>query len=169
MEMVDIYNKRREKIGVKERHSLEKGEYRISCHIFFVISKEEFLLQQRSLASKKFPGMWEETGGGVCSGQTSQETVVRECKEELGVDVAPEEMTYVGSYTRVRDIVDIFIVFKDFEISSLSFPDKEAISAKWLNNEQLTLLIEQGKTVPSLTKSLRLAREYLSDFWSVEH
>ncbi|EKC47070.1 NUDIX-family protein [human gut metagenome] len=66
------------------------------------------------MKKKIFPGLWEQSGGGVISGETSLEAVKRETKEELGLDIQDEEITYIGSYTRVKDIVDIWLVQRIF-------------------------------------------------------
>ena len=93
MEKVNVYNRNREITDkIKERNSLEKGEYRISVHIWIINSKSELLIQQRSETSKKFPSMWSQTGGGVLAGETSKEAVKREAKEELGINVEDEEL-----------------------------------------------------------------------------
>lgn len=114
MEDVDIFNKRREKLGnIRERCKLGKNEYSISVHVW-LLEDDKLWIQQRSNEKKIFPGLWEQSGGGVISGETSLEAVKRETKEELGLDIQDEEITYIGSYTRVKDIVDIWLVQRIF-------------------------------------------------------
>ena len=96
MENVDIFNKRREKLGnIKERGKLGKNEYSISAHVW-LLEDDKLWIQQRSNEKKIFPGLWEQSGGGVISGETSLEAVKRETKEELGLDIQDEEITYIG-------------------------------------------------------------------------
>ena len=101
MEKVDIYNRFREKTGdVKERKELNKGEYRISTHIWIIDSQNRILIEKRSEKEEKFPEMWAQVGGGVKAGDTSKITVFKECKEELNYDVKEENLFYIGSYIR---------------------------------------------------------------------
>ena len=87
MENVDIFNKRREKLGnIKERGKLGKNEYSISVHVW-LLEDDKLWIQQRSNEKKIFPGLWEQSGGGVISGETSLEAVKRETKEELGDNI----------------------------------------------------------------------------------
>lgn len=51
-----------------------------------VIQKgDNVLLSRRSMMSRGQPGKWENAGGEVDDGETPEEAIVREIKEELGV------------------------------------------------------------------------------------
>ncbi len=52
--------------------------------------KGELLMLKRGPASKNERGRWEVPGGGVDFGETQAQAVVREMKEELGVDIVVE-------------------------------------------------------------------------------
>ena len=99
MENVDIFNKRREKLeNIRERGKLEKNEYSISVHVW-LLEEDKLWIQQRSNEKKIFPGLWEQSGGGVISGETSLEAVKRETKEELGLDIQDEEVANIKNVT----------------------------------------------------------------------
>jgi len=54
----------------------------------FIINDEgKILLTKRGEGARNQVGKWETPGGGVEFGETAQETVIREIKEELGVDI----------------------------------------------------------------------------------
>ena len=56
MEKVNIYNRNRELTDIiKERNKLEKGEYRISAHIWIINKENEMLIQQRVAKQKNSP------------------------------------------------------------------------------------------------------------------
>ena len=108
MEKVDIYNTRHEKLDyTKERNNLTEGEYRLSCFIWIINDKNEILLQQRSKDAKKMPNMWSTTAGGSLSGEESSDTIIRETKEELGININKDEIEFIGSYKRVNDFVEV--------------------------------------------------------------
>lgn len=165
MEKVNVYNRNREITDkIKERNSLEKGEYRISVHIWIINSKSELLIQQRSETSKKFPSMWAQTGGGVLAGETSKEAVKREAKEELGINVEDEELYYISSYVRTRDIVDVWLVKKDIDIDDLELQKEEVAEAKFVSFEDFDNMIKDKKVVPTINPSYFLMKNYIDNY-----
>ena len=125
MEKVDVYSNKREKTGkITERDNIEHGEYRLSVHVWFE-SKEKILIQKRTQNKKIFPNLWEQTGGGALAGETSIDAVKRESKEELNIDVLDNELNYIGSYIRVNDFVDVWLVDKNIDIEKLSLQKEE--------------------------------------------
>ena len=107
MEMVDKFdNKRRPLNKTTERHEKIEGEYRQSVHTWIQNSKGEFLIQKRTPNKNFFPNMWSQTGGGVDTGETTFQAAVRECKEELGIDIDTSNMELIMSFKRKFDFVD---------------------------------------------------------------
>lgn len=161
MEKVDIYNKFREKTGnIKDRKELLNGEYRISTHIWIKDSKNRILIEKRSEKEDKFPGMWAQVGGGVKTGDTSKNTVFKECKEELDYDVKEENLFYVGTYIRTKDIVDVWMVNQDVNINELKFQKDEVSDVKLVSFEEFDEMIKNGKVVPSINPSYILVKNF---------
>ena len=52
---------------------------------------DRFMICQRP-ANKKRALLWEFVGGKVEPGETKEEALIRECTEELGITVAPQEI-----------------------------------------------------------------------------
>ena len=99
MENVDIFNKRREKLEkIRERGKLDNNEYSISVHVW-LLEEDKLWIQQRSNEKKLFPKLWEQSGGGVLTGETSLRAVKRETKEELGLDIQDEEVANIKNVT----------------------------------------------------------------------
>lgn len=160
MEKVDVFNKKREKTDcIKERGTLERGEYSISVHVW-LIENEKILIQQRSKEKKIFPELWEQSGGGVISGETSLEAVKREEKEELGIEVQDDEITYIGSYTRVKDIVDIWLVQRNLSKDKIIMQSSEVANIKKVTFEEFDDMIKKGKVVPTINPSYNLLKNY---------
>lgn len=161
MEKVDIYNKFREKNGyIKGRKELNKGEYRISTHIWIKDSLNRILIEKRSEKEDKFPGMWAQVGGGVKAGDTSKFTVFKECKEELNYDVKEENLFYIGSYIRTRDIVDVWMVNQDIDIDTLELQEDEVEYVKLVTFEEFDKMIENEEVVPSINPSYSLMKNF---------
>lgn len=165
MEKVDIYNKFREKTGnVKERKELENGEYRISTHIWIKNQKNKILVEKRSEKEDKFPGMWAQVGGGVKAGDTSKETVFKECKEELNYDVKEENLFYIGSYIRTKDIVDVWMVNQDIDIEVLELQEDEVEKVRLVTFEEFDKMIKEKKVVPSINPSYDLLKNFCNTY-----
>ncbi len=62
--------------------------------ILLVREDGTFLLQHRAEDAKRSPGMWGFFGGGISEGETAEQALVRECKEELSIDVRDYALRY---------------------------------------------------------------------------
>ena len=59
----------------------------VGCGAIIVNDKNEVLLLKRNANSRMHPGSWTRPGGAMEVGETPEEAVVREVKEETGIDV----------------------------------------------------------------------------------
>ena len=59
----------------------------VGCGAIIINSKNEVLLLKRSASSRTEPGYWSRPGGEVEYGETVEEAVAREVKEETGIEV----------------------------------------------------------------------------------
>lgn len=160
MEKVDIYNRRREGTNYfKERGKMEEGEYSISVHVW-ILDGENIWIQKRSADKRIFPNLWEQSGGGVISGETSLDEVKRETKEELGISLENDEITYIGSYTRTKDIVDIWMVQKKMSNENIKMQKEEVANIKSVTFEEFDKMIEKGEVVPTINPSYDLLKNY---------
>lgn len=161
MELVDIYNRFREKTGkVKGRKELENGEYRISVHVWIVNSNNEILVLKRSEKEDKFPGLWAQIGGGVVSCDTSKGTVFKECIEELNYIVKEENLYYVGSYIRTKDIVDVWAVKQEVDLDKLILEEDEVDEVKLVSFDEFDEMINNNYVVPSINPSYELFKNF---------
>ncbi len=161
MELVDIFDRRRTPQGrVKERHDLADGEYRISVHIW-IIDGDKILVQQRSLSSHRFAGLWSQTAGGVDAGESSLDACKRECMEELGLSITDQDISFVGSYARTNDIVDIFAVEHEIDLAKLVKQDSEVNDIRMLTLDEFDRMIDSGLVVPSIDPSYTYFKNYL--------
>lgn len=165
MEKVNVYNRNRELTDViKDRNKLQEGEYRISAHIWIINKANELLIQQRAGTAKKFPHMWSQTGGGVLVNECSKETVKRESKEELNLEIDEDEIYYIGSYVRKKDIVDVWLVKKEIDIDKLKLEPNEVENVKLVTFEEFDNMIEKGLVVPSINPSYLLVKNYYENY-----
>lgn len=167
MDKVNIYNRNREITDkVKDRNDLVDGEYRISTHIWIIDKENKLLVQKRTANSRKFPNMWSQTGGGVLAGENSKETVKRESKEELDLEIKDNEIYYIGSYVRKKDIVDVWLVKKEeqIKINNLKLQKEEVADVKMVTFQEFDEMIKKGIVVPSIKPSYYLIKNYLKNY-----
>ena len=151
MEMVDKLDNKKEYLNkVSERHEKIEGEYRQSVHTWIMNSKGEFLIQKRTPNKKNFPNMWSQTGGGVDSGETTLQAAIRECHEELGINIEKDEIEFMLSFKRKYDFVDVWLVKHDYDISTLVLQEDEVSDVRWASIDEIRELMRTGKLAKSI-------------------
>lgn len=100
MELRDIYTRDGKFTGiVREKHDPKvAGEYYLHAVVILRNLEGQYVLAQRHLKARYFPGKWDVTGGGVAHGETPMEAGVREVREELGLTIDPEYMKPIHQY-----------------------------------------------------------------------
>lgn len=110
-----------------------------------IIFREGKYLITRRMEGDSFGGFWEIPGGKKDPGETLEETVVREIREELGVDIEVVSYYRTARYPYPRRTVDLHLFHcrivsgepqalecQDFawvapsELKDFSFPDADA-------------------------------------------
>ena len=155
-EMIDEYNKRGEKIGVIDKEvAHEKGLWHKSVHVWIVNDNDEVLLQYRCAEKKLYPNTWDcSFAGHIGAGETSIQGVLREGKEELGIDVDLEKLNYIfTNRENVKDgpinsneFVDIYILRQN--VDKMTFQKEEVSDAKFVSLEEFYDLMDNGKLLP---------------------
>lgn len=138
MEFVDILDEYGNKTGTIKEHSIAKRDkdYTLAVHVWIQNSEGEILLQKRSLQKHSFPGMWDTTGGKVRAYENSIEAIIRETKEELGIDVVPSELKYILRFPAQKNskpmFLDVYLLKKDIELQSLILQREEVENADYV-------------------------------------
>lgn len=158
----DIYDKNRvfQNRSIRRGDPFKDGDYYISCEILLRNSKGELLITLRN-PNKKAGGLWEFVGGGVLAGETTAQGIVREVKEEIGLDITESELTFLYEYKQRNYFMDIYLVNKDVNIMDLVLDENEAIDAKWVTKEELQVIIDSGQFVNSVSKRYAVLKDKL--------
>lgn len=108
--------------------------------------KEMSKENQESFPKKLWPNLWDITAGGhVLSGEFGYQTVIRETKEEIGVDITKNDLEFIGG-TRSENISgnivnrhfnEFYIVHKDLDINDIILQEDEVQDIKWFNKEEV--------------------------------
>lgn len=164
MELVDIYNNKHEKQNYsKPRRELIDGEYRLSCFVWILNDKDELLIQQRVASAKKCPNMWETVSGGAVAGDDAKAGAIRELKEELNIIIKEDDMEFIGSYKRVNDFVEVFLLKTNISIDKLILQEEEVQKVKWMKISEFEKLINDGKASDA---GYFIFKEYYNKFYN---
>ncbi|MBQ9021363.1 MAG: NUDIX domain-containing protein [Eggerthellaceae bacterium] len=153
-ELVDIYDSRRVFTGkTVPRHAVHTAAGEFVLYVLAVVQDAQgrYLITQRSLDKGWAPGSWEVTGGGVLSGETSVQAVVREVREEVGLDVADQPLEPFFSYENIdlaagdNYIVDMYRFQLDVTRDDVVLQDSEAIDCQFASWDEICELAEAGK------------------------
>lgn len=157
-EIIDEYNHIGEKIGkVDKQIAHKKGLWHKAIHVWILNDKNEILLQYRCAEKKLYPNTWDcSFAGHIGAGESSIEAVLREGKEELGIDVDLEKLEYILTnreevkYEQIQsnEFVDIYILRQNINLDNIIFQKEEVSDAKYISLEEFFKLIEDEKVLP---------------------
>ena len=154
-ELWDIYDINKKKTGkTAERnvYQLQKGEYHIVVTGIIMNSKNEILISKRA-EHKKFGLMWECNGGSILAGETSLEGIIRELKEELGIEFSKKEAIFLKEIRRDKippNFKDLWLFRRNVDLKDITFPDGEATEAKWVTINEFTKMFENKQIVSTI-------------------
>jgi len=110
-------------------------------HCLVVNGQMDLLLQLRSRSKDVQPGRWDTSvGGHVGLNEPVEQSVLREIREELGIDVAPSQVTFLHRYVMSNsvesELVHTYLLWHEgpfvpepLEIDALRFWPKAEIEA----------------------------------------
>ena len=154
-ELWDIYDKDRNKTGRLAERGVTKLEFGKEFHIvvagIIINSENKILISQR--APHKHLGLqWELNGGSILVEETSLEGILRELKEELGLEFSKKEAIFLKE-VRARkfpNFKDLWLFKKDIDIKDIKFNDGEAIDVKWVSIEEFIQMYNDGEIVETV-------------------
>jgi isopentenyldiphosphate isomerase len=126
-EIIDVFDDLGRHIGTKPRAAVHRdGDWHQVFNSLVVrLDREEpaVLLQLRGTASRAFPNLLDLTvGGHLLAGEPPLMGGVREFEEELGVEVTPDDLVFLGVRRNVlvdsegmvhRELIHVFLVLDD--------------------------------------------------------
>lgn len=142
MELVDIVDENNKLTGqVEERWiAYEKGLWRRTVSCWIMNEKGEILLQKRAEYKKRNPNKWAKTGGQVDCGETVEEAIFREVKEELGIEIPKEQIkidSIYKNYDKNKCFAYNYIFVVNYEIQDYILQKEEVAEIKYFTIEEL--------------------------------
>lgn len=116
----------------------------------------EFLMQKRSMSKRVYPGKWSITGGAVDLGERPIDGMLRECKEEIGIDLNLDNVEFMMSIKRRNVFIDVYLSRENLNINEMRLQVEEVDKVEWLTRERIQELIKNDETAASITKYFKL-------------
>ena len=113
------------------------GQYYLCVHIYLYTPEKKFLVQKRALTKESHPGVWDVTGGAVLSGEDSLEGARRETLEEIGIDIAGDDVQYIARIKKQKYFADIYFVEKDFDLKDCHVQKAEVDDVRFVSGKEL--------------------------------
>lgn len=173
MEFIDVLDEKGKKLGIVRNRELiyKNGDWHRTVHVWLLNSKNELLIQKRASDKETFPNLWAiSIAGHVRSGEEAIDTALREIKEEIGLDVSPNMLTflfdikrnqeYKHSFLHVHDT--IYLLKYDLDIKNINIQKEELSDVKFINYLEFEekLLNKDSNFVPYSVEH-KLLFEYL--------
>ena len=164
MEYLQVFdinkNKLNEKISREDKFKLPSDKYFMVILIFIQNSKGDFLLQK---TSKSRNSCIATTGGHVSYGDSSLETVIKECKEELGLDIKENDLVFIDTEIFKGGLLDTYYIKMDVDINNLILQEEEVESVNWYSKEQIFDLIEKNEFREGNIEAFKRVVAYLNE------
>lgn len=153
VEFWDIYDENKVRTGRTMKRNdwiLKDGEYHLTVLGVIKRSDGKFLVTKRIDTKAWAPGWWEVSGGAAQAGEDSADAVVREVKEETGIDVSGAEGGLMFTYQRENPgegdnyFVDVYCFSMDIDESQIKLQAEETTDFMFATPEQIKDLADQG-------------------------
>ena len=150
IEIWDIRDQNGTKTGrtIARGEKLKTGDYHLVVHMWIKDRTGRFLIQQRS-PHVTDPNIWAPTCGSAIQGEESQEAAIREMREELGLQIRPNEMERVTRLigpdimVGANVLLDIWLINKNVPIEGVRFLDGEVSEVKWATKSEIEDLMAE--------------------------
>lgn len=127
------------------------GLFHIVCEVLVRRLDGLYLLTQRAQEKQTFPGFWEAgAGGSVLKGEAPWQGVLRELREETGLDGQQLQLIYVQSSQRKeRNAFHWGFLCQTEPEQQVVLQPGETADYRWVTKQQLLQAMEQPDFVPT--------------------
>jgi 8-oxo-dGTP diphosphatase len=105
---------------------------------FILLKDNKILVEKRKITKSSFPGKIAIPSGGIEKGETSEQALWRETKEEFDINVT--DYSYIGKYFLEYKEVDFDTYYYVVTKWTGEIQNKEAEELVWLNKNNTTKL-----------------------------
>ena len=165
MEKRDLYDDKRNLTGetILKGELIPENRYIMVVLVFIQNSKGKFLIQKRSEIKN---GKYATTGGHAKTGESSLDAILTEVKEEIGIDLNPDnlELYFSGKSEEDRVFWDDYYIRMDIpDIKELKLQEEEVSYVEWLSETEIRELMEQDKFFESHFEEFEILLDWLKN------
>lgn len=147
MEKRDLYDANRNLTGetIFKGEEIPDSRFIIVVLVFIQNSEGKFLIQKRSEIKN---GKYGATGGHPKSGEDSIQGIITEVKEEIGIDIKPEQLQLYFSGKSDEEQVfwdDYYMKLDISNIDELQLQEEEVESVHWFSEDEVKELMKQDE------------------------
>ena len=155
MEVFDVLNEWGEFTGktATREECHKEGLWHRAVYAFIIDTRGNVLLQKRSANKKLWPNLWDITvGGHVDSGEFGRQALIREVKEELGLEISDDDIKYLLGSTSINEQGNIvnkhfnecYVITKNIDISEIVLQKEEVEEVKFFSKDELLKRIDNN-------------------------
>ncbi len=162
MELLDVYDS----LGNKTGRVVERGKkdetFGVDEHIAVAIiyienDKGEFLIQK---TSEEKGGHYSSTGGHINHGEDAYSAIIREVKEELGIDVSNDNIISLGHICVDFPVRFMFYLKKNINLNDIILQNDEVESVEYMSIDKIRNILDKGLMNKGHYKVLEKVLEY---------
>lgn len=165
MEYFDVLDNNRNKLNyIKERGSiLLDNEYNAGVEIW-IFNNNKLLVTKRSL-NKSHPGEWEVPGGCSQAGENPIDTLIRELKEELCIDLTLPNSQFLDTQLYKKQFVDIYKSNISINLDKIKLQKDEVSDIKFVTKDEFLKMASENKIVKSVFDRFNLIKDKINLDW----
>jgi len=145
MELLQLFDENKnmlnEGIERDKKKEVPEGKY-FMIILLFIENNNKFLIQKTSVNRNS---EYATTGGHVTYGDDELATVIKEAKEELGIELNKEDLKEIEIVKYKKAFVAVYYCNKKININELKIQEEEVDGLYWMSIDEINKLIEEDK------------------------
>lgn len=139
----DLYDKYGNITGLTyfKGDKIPQGYYPMVVMVCIQNSNGEFLMQKRV---PQKGGDWGVTGGHPKAGETPEQGIVTEVREELGIDISDKTLEVFAEGCDGKDCFKMYYLNTDLDIAKLTIQEDELTEVKWFSMQELQDMVDKN-------------------------
>ena len=154
MEYWDIYDVNKQPTGRTMKRNdwnMKPGDYHLTVLGVLQNREGKYLITKRVMTKAWAAGWWEVSGGAAQAGEASYDAVLREVREETGLDVSRADGGYLFTYKRENPgegdnyFVDVYRFVMDIDEKDLHLQEAETDGYMFATLDEIKAFAAEGK------------------------